>query len=82
MEEVRMHKIVDLFAGAGYDALVTIDDKHVSVMLMLAGIEKLPAPEINSIYEFIKSTFSPFYELKIEISDSNFNAYTINGDNE
>ncbi|MDR2568865.1 MAG: helix-turn-helix domain-containing protein [Oscillospiraceae bacterium] len=60
------------------DALVTIKDRCVSVVLVIANDEKLPDTEINSIYKLIGTNVLPWYE--IEISDSNLNFYTINGD--
>ena len=46
-------------------------------MLILGHDEKLLDSEIISLHELTKNTFSPFYELVIDISDSNFNSYNI-----
>jgi transcriptional regulator with XRE-family HTH domain len=60
------------------DALVTIKDRSVSVVLIIANDEKPPDTEIISIYKLIGIDFPLWYE--IEISDSNLNYYTIDGD--
>jgi len=57
------------------DALVIINDRHVSVMLALSDDEKLPDSEIVSLYEVIRSIYPLSQEIKI--TDANLNIYSI-----
>jgi len=58
------------------DAYVLINERNISVMLVLNNDEKLPVPEVISLYEVIRNSVPVWYE--IEISDTNFNFYDIN----
>jgi len=57
------------------DAVVTVYNGRVTVLLVLADDEKVLDPEIVSIHELVGNAFSPFYT--IEISDTNWNLYSI-----
>jgi len=57
------------------DALVIINDRHVSVLLTLSDDEKLNDSEIVTLYDLVASAFPSSYE--IVITDANLNIYDI-----